>query len=260
MKKSFRSENRIGAFEEEKEEKEIEKLKRILKEIAEKQKEVPLDLGCRIKMEDFKDIYPLKEIEEDKEYVKEMEEKFNKEREEKYNQPLEEKLGTKGEKLEVLKNIIFYKFLREDFIICRSSRFDDFKNKIDNLILEKRTGNLVCALDEVEFPRLEEKKVDILKKNQRGGGRLKYGLTVKEGKIKLTKQKNLPVFFLYLTENQIREGIEKLEEDLSKSSDYEEQLFKCFKAEMIAQIERLKLEKLNPDFKKKLTLFEKTIF
>lgn len=259
--KKFEPINKMEFFRGEKEREWIEKLKRISEKIAKSETEALLDLSCRIKMQAFEGIYSPEEIKKDENYVKEMEKKFKQEQIEKNGQPLEEELARTGEKLEVLKTIIFYKFLGKQFIICRSSRFDDIENGIDNLILEKKTGNLVCALDEVEFPKIEEKKAAVLKKNQKGGGRLKYGLSIEEGRIKLTERKNLPIFYLFLPENQIKKGIEELDEDLLEKSGYEKQLFECFKAEMNAQIERLKLEgeRLNFELKNKLEFFKEII-
>jgi len=54
-----------------------------------------------------------------------------------------------GDKMEKLKTVIFYKFLKDGFYVTRSSRYDDIKNGIDNIILDKKTGNIICALDEV---------------------------------------------------------------------------------------------------------------
>jgi hypothetical protein len=262
----FFPEGRLESLREKIEEREIEKLKRISRECIEnlKREGVPIDEDWRIKMEAFEGIckdYTKEKIAKDKEEVKEKEKIFEKEKIERYGLASEEKLKATGEKLEYLKNIIFYKFLREDFIICRSSRYDDLKNGVDNLILEKETGNLVCALDECEIKRYRTKEEMVWQKNLEGGGRLKYGLTVKEGKIKLGSQENLPVFLLFLKDNLIKEGIEKLPESLSKISKNDQLLFEAFKKEIEAQIAKLKLadKSLNPKLKEKLYRFEKVI-
>jgi hypothetical protein len=265
MRKFF-PESKLESLMEEKEKREIEKLKRISRECIEnlKREKVPIDGDWRIKMEAFEGIskdYTKEKIAKDKEDVKEKEKIFEKEEIERYGVATQEKLKATGEKLEYLKNIIFYKFLGKDFIVCRSSRYDDLKNGVDNLILEKETGNLVCALDECEIKRYEVKEEAVWKKNLEGGGRLKYGLTTKKGEIKLGSQENLPVFLLFLKDNLIKEGIEKLPESLSEISENDRLLFEAFKKEIEAQIAKLKLasKSLNPKLKEKLYRFEKVI-
>lgn len=81
----------------------------------------------------------------------------------------------------------------EDFLVVRSAAYDDYVNGIDTVIIDKKTGTIVCTLDEVKgltLPRHEEndsersareqhKKRITLHDNVRGGRRLEYGLTFK---------------------------------------------------------------------------------
>ena len=195
------------------------KLEYFIREIAEKAKDegVPLTLDCRIDMKAFVPPYTPQDIESDRELV------------EGYGRKWQEKEKAKGlkmgEKLEMLKTAIFYKFLSEDFIIVRTSRYDDIINKVDNLIIEKETGSPVCAFDEVSEisgSRFEEKKAKVLERNIKGGGKLKYGLTLKKyekGKAKLTlgEISSLPVFYLALPERHIEEGVKNLIPSLEKN-------------------------------------------
>jgi hypothetical protein len=80
---------------------------------------------------------------------------------------IEESLLSDGERFEVLKTIVFYKFLNEKFIIVRTSSYDDVQNHVDNLIVEKETGNIVCAFYEVSAisgPEFIKKQERFLKK------------------------------------------------------------------------------------------------
>ena len=61
-----------------------------------------------------------------------------------------ERRKKEGEQLEMLSFAIFTKNLpRDEFVVVRSSSHDDRVNKVDTLILDRKTGALVCAFDEV---------------------------------------------------------------------------------------------------------------
>ena len=61
----------------------------------------------------------------------------------------EKKRLTEGEQLEMLAYAILAKNLGEQFVVARTSPHDDRVNKVDTIILDRKTGNLVCAFDEV---------------------------------------------------------------------------------------------------------------
>ncbi len=266
----FEFESPEKVFEREEEEKtEEEKLRNFLGEISEglKREGVPVDKNCRIDINVFRSVYPEEEIKRDEGFVGKREKEWfpglSKEEIE------EEKLKSDGEKLEILKTSIFNKFLGEDFIIVRTSSYDDIKNKVDNVMLEKETGNLICAFDEVgetSGPRYEQKKADILERNSREkGGRLKYGLRLekdKENKMRLVlgEVTNVPVFYLALPKRFIKEGIEKLIPSFEEKSDYEEKLFSYFVDSFRPQIQSLKLEsRLTHSLQEQIGCFEKSL-
>lgn len=256
------------------EEKAREKLIDFTKGIVEslKKEGVPVTEDCRIEIDAFKNVYPENIINKDKEEVKKLErewwrKQYGKEiTEEKIK---EKRQKTDGEKLEMLKTVIFAKNLSEDFIVARTSFYDDIKNKIDNVILEKETGNIVCALDEVgESMSVEyqEKVEKIMARNKKeDGGKLKYGLKIekdKESKSKLVlgEVKNIPLFYLVLPKRHIEEGIKQFNPSFEQKSDYEEKLFTYFLGTFFTQINYLKLErKLNPELKTRLERFEKIL-
>jgi hypothetical protein len=165
-----------------------------------------------------------------------------------------------GERFEVLKTIIFYKFLHKRFIIVRASFYDDVFNQVDNLIIEKETGNIVCAFDEVSAisgPRLAKKQERFLR-NRTDGATVKYGvLSTRDG---LTKGeiKDIPIFYLALPHEHINKGIRNLT-SLEEISDYEEKLWAYFVITLLSQITRLKLENLNEILRNRLLEFEKTL-
>lgn len=258
-----------GKLEEEKQiEPKIEEVKHFLGEIAEKlrKEEIPVGDDCRVDMEAFEGVYPQAAIREDMEIVKGWQEQWDKE--EFGDLPKEEiekeKLKNKGEQFEMLKTAILYKFLGGEFIVTRTSRFDDIKNKVDNIVLEKETGNLVCALDEVgdiAGEIFEEKQAQVLERNRKEkGGRLKYGIKSEKGKLVMGEVENLPVFYFALPSEYIREGLKNLTPSFEEKSEYEEKLFTYFVASINSQIKSLHLEPyLDPTLKKHLDHFEKSI-
>ncbi len=99
---------------------------------------------------------------------------------------------------------LLHKILKENFLVVRTSTFDDYKNGIDNLILDKRTGAIICTFNEVlenegGRERGESKKVQKVKKSAAlGGNKAKYAITLKDGKIIRSSIKNIPVFIWQL--------------------------------------------------------------
>jgi hypothetical protein len=107
---------------------------------------------------------------------------------------------------------ILYKFLHEDFVVARASHYDDFKGGVDNVIVNKRTGEVVCAFDEVydgyKPDRLSGKVEKVVKKAKAGGAEIKYGFTFgrdEQGKRTLLRQaiKNIPTFYLSLSTGEL---------------------------------------------------------
>jgi hypothetical protein len=213
----------------------VEKLLPFVKEISEnlKKEGVPVNDDCRINMREFSDLYGKEEIKKDKDKIAALEEEWG-----------ENSLEKDGEKLEMLILVLFSKFLKDKFIVARSSRHDDIFNGTDTIILEKETGNLVCAFDEVadtSGPDLQGKIRDITEKNKKGS-RLKYGLKIKEGKIEKGSVEGAPIFYLALPKERINDGIKNLSTSEEKT-DYEKKLFKYFIDLIQLQYSAFRLEK-----------------
>jgi hypothetical protein len=245
------------------------KLKKILEQISLRLKSEGIFVTeeCRIDMQAYSGVYPKDEIENDDRLIKEYQKEWYKGSSE--NEIKEQKIKKTGEKLEMLKTAIFSKFLGEEFIVVRASFYDDVKNKVDNIILEKKSGNLVCALDEVESPfgqRYEEKKEKVLSRNKTEGGvKLKYGFFLEKDRdnkkrITLGEISNVPLFYLVLPAKHVEEGIKQLIPSFEEKSDYEKRLFKYFITSLSSQIDLLRLEaKANPTLEERLDYFEKII-
>ena len=139
----------------------------------------------------------------------------------------------KGEKAELFILANLYKFLGDNFIIVRSSYYDDIDNGVDTIVFDKKSGNIICAFDETSAfsPHFEEKKKKILKKNINGGVRLKYGLKLERTNnstdIKGAPVQNIPIFYLPIEMEEVeRELLNKIDSlDLNIVSEIDELIF-----------------------------------
>jgi hypothetical protein len=235
----------------------------------------------RIKMEAFSSIYP--------EAQSELQEEFRHlqmwQRQKEGKEYLKkEKIEILGKKFELLAYSILCKFLQNtEYIAVRSSFYDDRKNGIDILLLEKGTGNVVCVLDAVAGEeRYKEKLSKVEKINyEQNGAKIKYGIEIirtENNKLKpiLRNLEKIPIFVLPLKEDkekvrvflllkeekmvepkeiellktiekQLKEIEEKLHPSLNIITDEERKLFNKLLNEIKKQIvEILKKEKSFP--------------
>lgn len=240
------------------EKEEMETRERLLSFLSEMAKElknqgIPVDDRCRIQMEAFEKIYSPSKVKKDKEKIQELEEEW------KALEASLRKEKKEGEELEVLKTLIFHKFCGKELLVVRSSRFDDIFNHVDNLMVEKETGNPVCAYDEVigtSGELLLRKREKVLLRNTEGGVRLKYGISLQKGKIELGRISELPIFYLTYPKEEFKRGIKELR-SLEEKSPYEEKIFAFFVALLDSQIKTLYLKSLPSLVEERIKKFEK---
>jgi len=214
------------------------------REIREKDN-VPLREDGRIDMNAFSGIHP--DTPEDLRRAKEWHEEW-------HPNVAEEEIARKrllsdGEKLEMLAQAVFHKNIGNRFIVARASEYDDRVNGVDTILLDRETGNLVCAFDEVGDAGgavYQEKQKNILEKNMnQGGAELKYGISLEKTggskSLKLGRVEHIPVFYIALPKNKIKEGVDSFIPDSSRQSDFEKKLFEFFIASIAAQIKGLEL-------------------
>jgi|GEM_PF-3595499 len=225
---------------------------------------------ARIKMEDFSSVYLKTKLENDLEYVNSMLKRWQREKEAKESLKKKE-IEILGGKLELLVEAIFCKFCyRTNYLPVRSAFYDDFKNGIDHLILEKGTGNIVCFFDvvaDIKSERFRQKLDKMQDINLKGeGATIDYGVKIvktKEGKLKpvLGKIDKIPIFCLALNEEKIKEANEKLSPSLKMKTDYEKEIFNYFLETLHTQIKEILLrarklpERLDPTLKKRILDF-----
>lgn len=178
-----------------------------------------------------------------------------------------------GEQMEMLTTIILYKFLKEKCFVLRGALPDDVNFKADNLVLDKKTGKIVCAFDDVgaiKGERLLVKQREIRKVNIEGvrghpgpGTRLLFGIEVENGKLVPKKETitAIPLFYIALPPEIIQKGIKSLSVSLEEKSDYEQKIFTFFISLIDSQIKGLNLDydNLNPEFQNHINEFAETI-
>ena len=161
-----------------------------------------------------------KEFKKDKKKVKELEKKWHK----------EEKEKNFGELWEKAKTIILNRIIGTEFIVVRASKHDDYENGIDNIIIDKETGNVVCAFDEVSAEKGTEKEAEksekVEGKNKEGGATIKYGITVnEENKIIKKEIKNIPVFYLRLSGRDLVKLLHEMDYESEEPLEIELEVF-----------------------------------
>lgn len=250
----------------------IEKRKRLdgyLEQISKKLREqgLPVDSTCRVEMSAFKNVYTSIGIEADKKHIEKGYKQWypNKTIEE----GRQEKEKSDGSILEKLKTAIFYKNLNDKCFVFRSSEYDDFENGVDNIIMDKETGRVVCALDEVRDtmgPEYTTKVQKVIGRNKAdGGAKLKYSFSVKseEGEVKVVPSeeiRGIPVFYLAVSKNVLDFTLREFNNS-NEQSNKEKLLFKYFMSTIDSQIINLELnqESLLPGLKERLEFFKEVI-
>jgi hypothetical protein len=180
---------------------------------------------------------------------------------EKWDQENEKKKSSKAEKIIY---IILYKLLKERFFLIRSSEYDDFKNGVDFLIVNKKSGLVVGAFDGLHDDRdsgdnnLKEEK--ILKKAKKGGAKIMFGASLDEDKkIQAASLKNVPVFYLPLKKEQFYSCQKNISPDPSIVSKEEREVFEYFFSQINRQAKLIRQENVDDNLSKNLNNFIKII-
>lgn len=133
-----------------------------------------------------------------------------------------------GNLLEMAIVGIFYKVLKDSkFSIMRSAKYDDYENGVDTIIVNKETGKVICAFDEVsddidKKERREEKLKRIRNHAKEHGAELKYGITFEKGekgsRVLVKKHiKDTPMFCLNLSKDELKRVLHEMEFDINKN-------------------------------------------
>ncbi len=207
-----------------------------------------IDEECNIQMDAYKDLNP-KAHAEDTEFVEQREKEWSgignantrSFRLESYGLPpdatdkqiiekyLDERAKEKSRQLEMMMTILLHKAFGKKYVVVRSAKYDDYAGGVDNVIVNKETGDVICAFDEVrensKSNRRSEKDDTVLNKARAGGAELIYGFSIFGGKIKLKSMSDLPLFCLGLDGDEYDELADAIEYGNSSELNDIEQKF-----------------------------------
>lgn len=172
---------------------------------------------------------------------------------------------SKSNQAEMVIAALLHKMLKERFLVVRASVFDDYKHGIDNLILDKETGAVICAFDEVlenqgDKERGASKKIEKIKKSAvRGGTEAKYGISLNGETLTRGHLRNIPVFYLTLESKDLGELTEHLFNNEGVATEAENRLFSHLVNSIKEQKEMLEKLNLPPVMKRRLEGFENSL-
>lgn len=130
---------------------------------------------------------------------------------------------------EMALTVVLYKYLKEYFIVARASDYDDYNNGVDQVLIYKPTGELVCGFDEVIGNSGDDgglKKASKLEKIMaRGGAQIKYGAKMQDGKLVRAEVRNVPAFYMSLSKVELGDLLESLQVYGDKTSAVEDRIF-----------------------------------
>jgi hypothetical protein len=130
---------------------------------------------------------------------------------------------------EVALTVLLYKFLKKDFIVARSSSYDDYNNGIDQVLVYKPTGEVVCGFDEVIGNHGDDggtkKSAKLEKIMSKGGATVKYGATMLDGKLVRDEVKNVPAFYMALSKEELNELLESIKNNAIDINEIDKKIF-----------------------------------
>jgi len=143
--------------------------------------------------------------------------------------------------------LVLHRILGEDFLVVRTSDYDDYTSKVDNLIIDKKTGAVICGFDYVlgEGNNSAGKEIKIQKIIDKGGADIKYGLGIRNisagGEIHRQALKNTPAFYLAMSKKDLADVLP----DLDKAEPSIKEL--AIVKNMIVSLEQQLIDFYGPD-------------
>lgn len=162
---------------------------------------------------------------------------------------------------EIATTLLFDKALHDDFIIVRASAYDDYENGADQLIVDRQTGAVICGLDDAILGSYDtddgkKKENKLGEKMDRGGATIRYGATMKDGKLERTDLKHVPIFYFNLSKPELSGLLASLATDKAELSEPEKTAYDKLVDSLLAQAARYGAdESLHPELKDNLKSF-----
>lgn len=159
--------------------------------------------------------------------------------------------------------LLLNKGLGEQFIVVRASLYDDYNNGVDNVIVDKKSGNVVCGFDDVlgniGDDGKEKKAKKVSNKMKKGGVSLKYGLSFNQEKLEICQQKNLPAFYISLSKKELTNLWKIFKENKKSINQEEKNILIKWLISMKEQIDYYGEMALNYKLKSNLINFKKSL-
>jgi hypothetical protein len=172
-----------------------------------------------------------------------------------------EKTNWGGNLAEVTATLLLHRGLSENFITVRTAAYDDLKHGIDTIIVNKETGEVICAFDELmgggpEDKRAEEKARRQQEDIKRGGTSLTYGFTIKDGQMVKSSFEHVPIFRLCLGRREVYSALTECDHDGDDLGPIGKNILDGLLASLAQQTgEYLTLDELNPVMRQRLEHF-----
>ncbi|MFA5420424.1 MAG: hypothetical protein WC280_00120 [Patescibacteria group bacterium] len=163
---------------------------------------------------------------------------------------------------EIAITLILHEKLKDRFLVARASKYDDYENGIDHVLLDKETGSVVCGFDQVlgmgKHDGSDKKKDKVQNIIKKGGARLEYGCTINEnGELIRKKLTNIPSFFLGISKDDLDKLLLKVQKN-ENITDFSDKIMKDMINSLDGQFEEVKMiaENNNSDHEKLLENIE----
>jgi hypothetical protein len=155
----------------------------------------------------------------------------------------------KSNQVEMAVMVLLHKMPKDEFLVVRSAKRDDYAGGVDMLIVNKNTGAVIYAINNIHKENENDKgKTKKIKDNaENGGTTVRYGLVSRKGKLERVKLKDLPVFYLGLTSEQFNELLAAMGSDVNSIVSAKEiEIFSQFVADLESQKNSLARLMLDP--------------
>jgi len=148
---------------------------------------------------------------------------------------------------EIALDLLFDKILGDEFVIVRASSYDDYENGADQLIIDKKTGAVVCGIDDVidnlgaRSDKVKDKKTT--GKMASGGMKIKYGATIQDGQLVRTELSHIPIFYFSLDNKELDSLLAALSGSTAAVGRAENQIFSKLVHSLIGQFRKFSQHK-----------------
>ena len=144
---------------------------------------------------------------------------------------------------EQLVPILFTKVFGEKIAAFRASRYDDLKNGVDNILLDRETGDVVCAIDEIVISSSHtvetyRKKKEKVRKRSAVGVKIDYGYQIGPDGTAVPESRyaDCPLLCLGIKRDDFLKVISRVSDSFTDSSTYDKMVCSVFLRQMIAQL------------------------